>query len=672
MKCRNHYICSLFIAALLAGMGGCGQEGPRYPLGVPRQSQSLALSADGALLAVVNPDADSLSILDPNARTLLREIALGSRPQPLADGRYEPRLGPRSVDLSPNGQLAYVACQWAGQVWVVATDSGEIRRVVTVGAEPVAVLVHPEGRALYVSVYQSGEVVRLALDENGLPESEERPRTLLRQHTTDRPWGLALDGAGRTLYVTRFLLSPGIDLLDGETLAPIGQSDFADVPARGNRLLAHGVARGLYSAAVRPRPDGAGEGGELWVPHLLLATDVAQPALDFESTVFPALSLRGLDGGPREVLSVDSSLPGIDGQFADVVSGPRALSFTPDGNLALLVNMSSEDVLLVDANRRVQVGLLRPLPGDLPEGIVVSPDGTHAYIDERASADIAVLRISKDAATGSPRVQLEGAPIARLAQADPMPAELRLGQRLFFSANSAEFAMTKNFWVSCASCHLEGRSDAVTWLFTQGPRDTPTNAGGTRGTGFLLRNAARNTVHQYDETIRIEQGGDIDDQRPADRGLLDALTAYVDRAIPFAKSPEVNVETGKPSAAAVRGQAVFTRLGCVNCHSGPRYTDSGSGNASLSLSGEIRLHDIGTCVRAPYADNEVKAADGSHRPACQFDTPSLNGLFDTPPYFHDGSAANLAAVIQHKLKFFDLPPPSDSERADLIAFLRSL
>lgn len=654
-----------FLLGALVGCGSPAAESPHYPAGVPRQSQSLALSADGTELAVVNPDSDSLSILDPQGRTLRREIALGARPQPGSDGRYQPLLGPRGVDLSPDGKLAYVACQWSGQVLAVATDSGEIRRSVTVGAEPVAVLVQPDGKALFVSVYQSGEVVRLPLDDAGLPDGG----AATRQTTTARPWGLALDGAAQTLYVTRFLEKPGLDRLDPATLAIQGRSDFADAPSRNQRLLAHGVPRGLYGAAVRP----GGSDGEVWAPHLLLATDTAQPELDFETTVFPAISVRDAAGGARALLTVDSRQPGIDGQFADVVSGPRALAFTPDGSLALMVNMSSEDVLVVDSARRVQVGLVRPLPGDLPEGIVLSADGKHAYIDERASGDVAVLSISSAAETGgSAQVRLDGAPIARLSAGDPMPTELRLGQRLFYSANSAEFAFTRNFWVSCASCHLEGRSDAVTWLFAQGPRDTPSNAGGTLGTGFLFRTAARNAVQQYDETIRIEQGGDMDLSRPGDRMLLDAMTAYVDRGIPFARSPETDPATGQRSAAAERGQAVFAQMGCAQCHGGARYTDSGAGNPGLDLGGVITLHDVGTCVKAPYADKAMAARDGSPRAACQFDTPSLNGVFDTAPYFHDGSAATLEDVIAHKVRFFGLQQPSASDLAALISFLRSL
>src|SRR5262249_41647395 len=156
---------------------------------------------------------------------------------------------------------------------------------------------------------------------------------------------------------------------------------------------------------------------------------------------------------------------------------------------------------------------LRPLPGHMPEGIAIAADDTTVYVDERNTADIAVLKLGDT-------LTVDGAPIARLSS-DPMPAQQRLGQHLFYSANSDEYAVTQNHWVACASCHLEGRSDAVTWKFEQGPRDTPTNAGGTIGTGFLFRTADRTKVQDYFRTIAIEQGGSLDPV--GDAALLDAL-----------------------------------------------------------------------------------------------------------------------------------------------------
>src|SRR6202041_3590751 len=116
--------------------------------------------------------------------------------------------------------------------------------------------------------------------------------------------------------------------------------------------------------------------------------------------------------------------------------------------------------------------------------------------------------------------------------ADPMPATLRLGQKLFFSADSDDVPITQNHWIACASCHVEGRSDAVTWQFLQGPRDTPSNAGGTAHTGFLMRTALHRQIEDYGQIIDAEQGGPFSSGVPLLEADLEALEQYVDYAIP--------------------------------------------------------------------------------------------------------------------------------------------
>src|SRR6202012_5751001 len=134
---------------------------------------------------------------------------------------------------------------------------------------------------------------------------------------------------------------------------------------------------------------------------------------------------------------------------------------------------------------------------------------------------------------------------------DSMPAQLRLGQLLFYSANSDQYPLTQNHWVACASCHLEGRSDGVTWRFAQGPRDTPSNAGGMLGTGFLFRTADRNQVQDYWLTIDTEQGGNFHLSGPP-QPLLDALAAFVNDALGVPVPPSTDATrkvTGVPLAS---------------------------------------------------------------------------------------------------------------------------
>ena len=107
------------------------------------------------------------------------------------------------------------------------------------------------------------------------------------------------------------------------------------------------------------------------------------------------------------------------------------------------------------------------------------------------------------------------------------------------------------------------------------------------------------------------------------------------------------------------------------CHSGPRYTDSGAGNPTLALSGPLQLHDVGTCNKGQTPDRAAPAYDGSPREACLFDTPSLNGVLDSAPYFHDGSAATLAAVVQAYDRKLSLGL-SAQQMTDLEQYLKSL
>ncbi len=631
--------------ALLTSACSAPQQTPGEAGHVATHSASLALSSDGKQLFVANPEADSVSVVDVEQRKLVREILLAPTP-PAPDpdtGAYTPAVMPRDVALSPDGATLYVTGERSSTLYALDVASGLVAGSVRVGSEPIGVVVSSDGKHAFVACSQDGSVVEVDTRTLAVAASVAVP---------GQPWALAWSRDQKRLYATQFL-GPGAVEIAPATMQLVAAHAIADVAPRGNRRLAHGQARGLYDIAPRPGSS------EMWALHTLLATDTAQPELDFESTAFPAFSVLGAGTNPARTFSTDAhDIPGIDGSIFDVVSGPHAFAFTSDGRYLLMVDANSEDVMIVDASSRLEIGLVRPLPGAMPDGIVLSPDGKKAYVDERISSDIAVLALDESGTALDASV--DGAPIARLSK-DPMPKELRLGQHVFNSANSSEFPVTTDHWISCATCHMEGRSDAVTWRFAQGPRDTPSNAGGMLGTGFLFRTADRTAVQDYFQTVNVEQGGDFDPV--AQKDLLDALADYVNHAIPLPVPP-----TTDPSLAQ-RGKQVFTDSGCDSCHSGPRFTDSGFGNPTLDLAGPLTLHDVGTCVKSgPFPDVAHDDIDGDARSACDFDTPSLNGVASTPPYLHDGSAATLDDAV----KRMPGAPTDDDDRRALVEYLRSL
>jgi processive rubber oxygenase RoxA-like protein len=118
------------------------------------------------------------------------------------------------------------------------------------------------------------------------------------------------------------------------------------------------------------------------------------------------------------------------------------------------------------------------------------------------------------------------------------------------------------------------------------------------------------------------------------------------------------------TVAAVDGDPIDRLTGAF-------HTDSGAGNPTLDLNGPIVLDDVGTCVTSGPFPDQPKADDvvGKMHTACDFDTPTLRGIFATPPYLHDGSAATLADVVDRLRFSANLSAP---EKADLVAFLQTL
>ena len=112
--------------------------------------------------------------------------------------------------------------------------------------------------------------------------------------------------------------------------------------------------------------------------------------------------------------------------------------------------------------------------------------------------------------------------------------------------------------------------------------------------------------------------------------------------------------------AAKRGRQLFRgAAGCAACHLPPAYTDVLSGpDESVPV-----LHDPAETGMDPaYA---ARTATGRYR------TTPLRGLWQHPPYFHDGSAPDLPAVVEHYDQWFGLDL-SAAQKADLVEFLKSL
>ena len=112
-------------------------------------------------------------------------------------------------------------------------------------------------------------------------------------------------------------------------------------------------------------------------------------------------------------------------------------------------------------------------------------------------------------------------------------------------------------------------------------------------------------------------------------------------------------------AAAARGAALFNGVArCGTCHEGPELTDA-----------NVRLHPPADVVSEPEPDGAPGWA--SRSATRQYRTSPLRGAWQHPPYFHNGSAATLEAVVRayDTRKSLRL---SDAQVADLVQYLKSL
>ena len=565
----------------------------------------------------ISSDGATLLVVNPDSNSLtFVDTAKQSAVKEIVVG-----IDPRTVAIDDAGRRAYVANRGSNSITVVDVSAQAATAEIAVGNRPYGVVVSPDGTRLYVA--EQGINQLSIIDTTSLA-------FLSRVPTIDRPSGLTLGNDGATLYVTH-LLTPKV------TVMTVGSGSGAEIPTTSLQLWPDSNL--LQTLVLSP------DGRRAYVPHT--RSNTSNQALTFDTTVFPLVSLidatnnQHLVGQQLDLGTLDP--PGVGMPFdADV---------TQDGKQLWVVNAASNNISVIDLTTR---RLAAHIPvGDNPRGIILAPDGHAAYVNNTLSGTVSVIDTSRYAVTATIPVTII-----------PLPPVLLRGKRLFHS--SAKPEMARAGWISCNTCHVEGEQDGRTWVFGfSGPRNT-TSLLGMIETYPLRWSGEWNESADCEFAIRKENFGKglIDGEmncdlsppdcvtRAPNQGRsydLDALSLFID-SLQVPRSPAH--ARGEPlSESELRGQAIFNRqaLGCITCHMAPLYTDQ-------------KRHDVGTAT----ADERIGPA---------FDTPTLRGLYNSAPYFHDGSAVTLRDALTRSSSGSEHDVRSrltEQEITDLIAFLLAL
>lgn len=605
--------------------------------GLASWSSPIAVSSRNHAVWVVNPDSATVMAIDTALMTRTTEIVIGEEPW--------------SLVVAPDGAHVYVVDRATGELVIINALSQTVAMTMSIGYELGGIALSPSGQHAYITSMATDEVVEV----DTFTQQVSR-----RISVGSMPYAIAVtdDGDGgdtdEQIYVTHLFAR---QRPDGIEATDDGREGFVTVIDLATAAI---VTAAIVTETIL-LPDETGfpnllasvtvAGDQAWIPYTRAA-----PALPngLTTRVFAAVSVVDTKT-QREDLA--AYLPLNDQEiFGSPVNNPVAAIPAPDAQQLYVVLAGSDLIEVIDITDPHTPTLEKFIAvGKNPRGMAVDSSGKHGYVMNYLSRSVSVL----DLASGTVIAEIP-------TTAESLPPDVLQGKILFNNAVNPK--LSQGSWISCASCHPDGGTDSVTWIFPDGPRQTPPIWNATATLPWHW-SAALDEAQDVEETIHLiqlglglapgpdpAQLGGLNANRSRD---LDALAAFMQQGIRPPRLPQ--------DASIAEGRQLFATAGCVACHGGPHWTIStlpgppGTLDADGDGMVDSVLRDVGT-----LNPEDLRGASG-------FDVPALLNLRLTAPYFHDGSAATLAAVLQSGHPTPTNPPPlTDREISALVTFLQSI
>jgi hypothetical protein len=616
---------------------------PAPPAVRPAKSSPIALDAAGRRVWVVNPDNDSVSIIDADTQVRLAEIDFN-----LLLG-LAGSIDPRGVAIDAAGN-AWIACRDADRLAIVSATGVLLEsHHLGHGSAPMGVAITPDGNSAFLSLESRGQLRRFSV------ATRQQTGSL---NLGPSPRAIAITADSSRVLVTRFI--------SGEEYGQV-----YDVNATAMTLT-----RTIPLHRDRGR-DGSSSGRG--VPNFVSGITISPDGQFAYYTAVKSNTQRGAffnqDNGTNDPLDPDNTVRAMVGRISlsannepfvsdinsyridvDNSESPTAIEFTPSGDYFFVAVQGNnhlavyDDLLLRGAPRSLAVKTTkgRFATGLAPQGIVFDAATNRLFSADFMGRSVTSHEMGSFLSFGNRETARLAIPTVSNEKLAP---DVLLGKRIFYQAADASGlstlpTMSLEGYISCASCHVDGQHDGMTWDFTdrgEGLRNT-TDLRGRAGVsqGNVHWSGNFDEIQDFVLDVVNEFGGGQGLLPPGEAphpslgppnagrsAELDALAAYVtslaDTSLPG--SPHRNADgTRTPSAAA--GADVFVAAGCAACHAGNDYTDSSLGS----------LHDVGT-LRTGSGQRLGATLTG-------IDTPTLRGLWAGAPYFHDGSAKTLDEVFR--------------------------
>ena len=596
---------------------------------------------------IYDNSADKVWVVNPDNNTVTRINALNpSKEVEITVGEH-----PRSLAQAPDNSI-WIVNQNSASISIIPSGSNSVSQTMSLpyASQPYGILFNEQTGFAYVSLQATGEVA----------EIDPSSRSITRRVSVGRwPRAMALNGDGSQLYITRFISgnSQGeVYRVNTNTFNPMSTIGLAIDPGPDASDRGRGLPNYLAGIAISPN------GNEAWITskkdNIQRGLQRDGLSLIWENTIRAITSVANLNSSSEELakrIDIDNS------------DSPTAIEFTKLGDMVFIAIQGNNRVEVRNVFNKQVIATLDNT-GSAPQGLVLSPDNSRLFVHNFLSRNVAVYDV-EDIVDGSSSLETLLASVSTVSNENLTNQSLQ-GKRIFYFAEDTR--MSRDGYISCASCHVDGKEDGRNWDFSQfgsGNRNTISLLGRAgMAQGFVHWAGDFDEIQDFEGQIRALGNGTgfmsnadffsgtrslpLGDTKAGISPDLDAIAAYVNSLDEFEKSPYRN-SSGNLTSNGQAGKTIFNQLNCGSCHSTSDFTDSFTG---------LR-HDVGT----------IQSTSGTN--LLGLDVPTLKDVWSTAPYLHDGSAESLMDVLTTRNpgnKHADVSSLSSQDLNNLVAYLQQI
>lgn len=545
---------------------------------VPSQ---LMIMADGRLVVGLRDKAKVEVVHVADDGSMVAGCMIDTAPEPVA------------LATTPDEKTLLVTTGWGRSLEAYDTKVMARKAKVQLPREPRSVVVDDDGKVAYVAHAVGGRLSTIELSAM----KAQSTRFLVNQSM--------LQGEESP----SFMLASSVNSELGGKGDP-GRADM-EVPGRmGTRVGCQGYP---ITKSTAPK-------GRILAPQVLVDPgDPENRAQGYGDGNNPTevANVAVIDSGSRRILSAslnaESNRERFFGRDPNEVSVgecilPRAAAVDEKSQTLLVTCLGADAVVAYDAASAnpATIEKVRWDVGSGPTGVAVDPENRRAIVFGQFDRSLDILDLKKVDSMELPSATRDKPNRITLKPLEnPLPLGVVLGRQIFHTVGDSRVSKDGR---ACASCHPDGRDDAITWATPDGPRRTIMLSGRLANTepyawGGTSKDLRDHLTHTF--------------ERLNGQGLrsveMEALVAYLESL------PAPTRYNDADAKLVAKGKDIFhsKQAECSSCHVG-----------GMS---DGKAHDVGSRTSA-----DRKAT---------FNTPALTFLEGRDSFFHDGRYSSLRDLL---------------------------